>query len=244
MRWIFICLVIANLIVAGYHWHQGNQTTPTKDTSLPTHASSKVASLTLLAESNLKPRKRKNDNPTDAGSAADINTATGNSIADKEKGQFCASIGPITESKILKQIEQRFLAIGIKPARNNVQVNTEPDYWVYIKPLISRRAALRKLKELKAQGRDSFIITDGELKNGLSLGLFTKQSSALNLQNEMASAGYNVAVKTVERFKDETWLNFSPSELDLIAGQVWVSLANNYPFIEKRRIRCKDVASY
>ncbi|MDE1464712.1 hypothetical protein [Spartinivicinus poritis] len=241
MRWIFICLVITNLIVAGYYWHQGNQTAPVKGASLSVKTSSKVASLTLLAESELKPRKLSSNSKSNK-STTGVNTATGNSITNKE--EFCASIGPIAEAKILKQIEQRFLAIGIKPARKNVQVNTEPDYWVYIKPLISRRTALRKLKELKAQGRDSFIITDGELKNGLSLGLFTKQSSALNLQNEMKSAGYDVAVKVVERFKNETWLNFSPSELELIADQVWVGLANNYRFIEKRRIRCKDVASY
>ncbi|MCX4026310.1 hypothetical protein H0A36_21085 [Endozoicomonas sp. SM1973] len=234
-------MVITNLIVAGYYWHQGNQTAPVKGASLSVKASSKVASLTLLAESELKPRQRPQNSPS-TKNATGVNTATGNSITNK--GEFCASIGPIAEAKILKQIEQRFLAIGIKPIRKKTQVNTEPDYWVYIKPLISRRSALRKLKELKAQGRDSFIITDGELKNGLSLGLFTKQSSALNLQNEMISAGYDVAVKVVERFKDETWLNFSPSELELIADQVWVGLANNYPFIEKRRIRCKDVASY
>lgn len=238
MRWIFISLVIANLIVAGYYWHQGNQPVSTKDSSLQSRSEGKVASLTLLADSASKSLQR-NSNQNKEGSADLVVSNALSNSAVATKGEFCGSLGPISETKVLRQIEQRFIAIGVKPSRENKQANTEPDYWVYIKPLISRRAALRKLKELKAQSRDSFIITDGELKHGLSLGLFTKQSSALNLQKEMASAGYDVAIKVVDRFKNEVWLNFSPSELELVADQIWAGLANNYPFIEKRRIRCK-----
>src|SRR5699024_850404 len=80
------------------------------------------------------------------------------------------------------------------------------DYWVHLGPMASREAALVRLRELHAEGIDSFIITEGELTNAISLGYFTRETLAQRSLAEWRQRGLEVNVRAVERVDRKLWL--------------------------------------
>ena len=66
--------------------------------------------------------------------------------------------------------------------------------------------ALRKLKELQKRGVDSFVITEGELANGISLGLFAKKDSVDRLLTKLAKKKITPMVKPLERKRNQYWV--------------------------------------
>ena len=64
------------------------------------------------------------------------------------------------------------------------------------------------LRELQGRGFDSYIITQGELAEGISLGLFRNEASAKNLTKKVRALDYNVVIKDVSRGEKELWLEF------------------------------------
>ncbi|MBU2712107.1 hypothetical protein [Zooshikella harenae] len=235
MRWIFLTLLLANGFLYGYFWYQGNHSNPVQVEPEVVETFSEGKGIQLLTEVNPTKLEKLDQNNT---------TVAVPQKTPHEPERFCIGLGPFTEVAPFKEVQQRFFALGVQPDVEKQHIETEPDYWVYIPPQPSRKYALRKLKELKEQNIDSYIINDGELKNGISLGLFTKKASADKLHKTIAQAGYNVKVKRVERFKDEIWLVFAPDQVDLVGDKIWVEIAKKYHYIEKRRNRCKPIASY
>ena len=69
------------------------------------------------------------------------------------------------------------MALDIQAEIRSVDAAAGLDYWVYLAPLASRQASLRQLKELQARKIDSYIITQGDLANGISLGIFPRSDS-------------------------------------------------------------------
>ena len=55
---------------------------------------------------------------------------------------------------------------------------------------------------------DSYIITQGELAEGISLGLFRNKKSAERLTLKMQEMDYDVVIKEVLRGEKELWLEF------------------------------------
>ena len=100
-------------------------------------------------------------------------------------------------------------------------------YWLYIAAPASREAALEIVGLLKAKKIDSFIINRGEMKNRISLGLYSiKQTADQELQRIAQLSGHKVQVfehtrvvplyvlKTVGAVSDAQWETLS-AELDV-----------------------------
>ena len=63
---------------------------------------------------------------------------------------FCWSIGPFREEISAKQAVGRLAAAGITLEIKTIAVPTEPDYWVYVPPLPSKKMAIKLLRELQS----------------------------------------------------------------------------------------------
>ena len=70
-----------------------------------------------------------------------------------------------------KPLEQRLLSPDVQSEIQEVDTASGVDYWVYLPPL-ARQASLRQLRELQSRNIDSYIITVGDLANGISLEYF------------------------------------------------------------------------
>ncbi|VFS74872.1 sporulation protein [Pseudomonas aeruginosa] len=117
------------------------------------------------------------------------------------------------------------------------------DYWVYLPPLASREAALRQLKELQARNIDSYLIGEGVLANGISLGMFSARDSAESAQARLKTAGYEAELKELPRGQRDFWVRVAPGSRRLVDEQLLQELARDFKGLQHQIMSCKGVAS-
>lgn len=126
-----------------------------------------------------------------------------------EDGQRCYSVGPLKDEDDAKYLSVRAEALGFESEVRSLTTGGSVENWVHIPPLSNRQQSLQLLRELQGRGIDSYIITQGELAEGISLGLFKNQTSAKKLTQKMRAMGYKVIIKEVLRGEKELWLEFT-----------------------------------
>ncbi len=85
-------------------------------------------------------------------------------------------------------MNQAGIAVELKTVENN------PSYIVYLAPSESIKEAQRKLAELKRIGvTDAFLMQEGPLKLGISLGLFRAEEGAKALVQQLSAKGIRSA---------------------------------------------------
>lgn len=107
-------------------------------------------------------------------------------------------------------------------ARRQV-MGDQPLYRAMIAPSESLEEARVRLFEVKAAieriggGVDTYLVTSGPIANAVSLGLFTQQSNALNVQGMLAGEGIEVAVETELRVEESYWVVTNNAEaIDIV----------------------------
>jgi len=182
MRWIFISLVVINLAYLGYQF------------SLPqvTVQSDSV----VVAVNDAKPIRL----------LSEIKAKQALPLQKTAKQSLCWAVGPYLLGLDAKNMQSRMLALDISAYQDKRSVVVKTESWVYLPPLANKKMALRKLKELQKRKIDSFVITEGELANGISLGLFSQQESVDRLLEKLAKKKIVAQVKPLERKRDHIWL--------------------------------------
>ena len=99
-------------------------------------------------------------------------------------------------------------ALGFESEMRSLATGGSIEHWVHIPPLANRQQSLQLLRELQGRGIDSYIITQGDLAEGISLGLFKNKESAGRLTQKMLDMEYDVVIKEVVRGEKELWLEF------------------------------------
>ncbi|WP_426417953.1 SPOR domain-containing protein [Aestuariirhabdus sp. LZHN29] len=230
MRWILLILLLANGVFFSYQWYLDSRVVDYRPEQAVSAQGSGEPLLLLTEEQKLK-RKPRQPQPVVPQQAAVEDTG------------MCIYLGPFQAVESAQTLHQRLTALNVGGEVQTVKVAGEPDFWVYMKPLVSREEALRQLKELQRQKIDSFVVTQGEMENGISLGLFTKKASAERVLTRMQGAGYAAEMKLVERYRDEFWVTVTDAEARRVGEDVWEKIAKDYQFIEKEQNLCKAVAS-
>ena len=87
-----------------------------------------------------------------------------------------------------------------------VTTDNPAEYWVHVPPRSGREEALRTLKELQRRNIDSYIITQGDLAEGVSLGLFRKKESAESVRDKVAQYDIPVDIRVVNESSREYWV--------------------------------------
>lgn len=154
MRWLLLLLLVLNLMLYLHHVTRSSVISAPEVARLP--AASENQSLKLLKESEPPARR----------------------MTTRSSSNSCLYLGGFDEESGALSIEQRLLSLDIESSVEPVDMAAGVDYWVYLPPLVSRQASLRQLRELQSRNIDSYIITVGELSNGISLGIFSRKDSA------------------------------------------------------------------
>jgi hypothetical protein len=188
MRWVFLSLVCLNLLVMVWFWRDqaGTGVNTIKEPE------QKGESLVLLSELD----------------ASDINYKEARSSTDSDTGSRCYSVGPLADRIDAKHLKVRAEALGFNSELRGLTTGTSIEHWVHIPPQADRQQSLRLLRELQGRGVDSYIITQGDLAEGISLGLFRNADSANKLTKKMKALDYDVVIKEVTRGEKELWLEF------------------------------------
>lgn len=156
---------------------------------------------------------------------------------------MCWMLGAFKEKVSAKQMQGRLAALEINFALKEFEVAGKPDYWVHIPPQPNRKLAVKLLREVQLKKIDSFLITEGELANGISLGLFTEQKRAENLYETRKKQGLEVQLKEVPRVYTEIWLVSEQGEYDKFSEPLWEKIKQGQAGIERRKNYCNKIAS-
>lgn len=236
MRAIFILLLAANLAFFGYHYFFVTKNEAAPDAKVKEEPSVDGKGLQLLAEqedvSGLQARARPEVKPE--------SPAVSNEKSDAE---FCTMIGPYSQLLQAEYAVERLVALGAIAHITPVEIKEGESYWVYLKPEVSEKEALRRLYELQKKNIESHVITKGELTNGISFGRFADYVEAEARSAEIKKQGYEVDIKMLPKMIQETWVVIDAGFAEKIDETVWADLLTKESALEKRQNFCLGVAS-
>ncbi|MHA6495118.1 SPOR domain-containing protein [Pseudomonas borbori] len=220
MRWLFLLFVVLNLFY--YVWHQQQAPLRAKEITPMTIQGGK-SDIRLLSESEVQERR-----PAPSAEAQEA---------------VCLFLGSFEREADASQIEQRLLSLDIQSRVQSVDAAGGVDYWVYLAPLASRQASLRQLKELQARKIDSYIITQGDLANGISLGIFPRNDSAESVMQRLRTAGYEPAMRELPRAQRSYWIRIAPESRRLADDYLLGQLASDFDGLEHQLMPCEGIAT-
>jgi len=156
---------------------------------------------------------------------------------------ICQMIGPFSALLKAEYAAENLKALDVKADVQAVDLPGDPGFWVFLEPLPSRKQAMRLLRQLQAKGVDSYVFKKGELRNGISFGLYSHRSSALKRQAEVVQMGYQPGILEQARSKQEVWVVISGVEAAKLDRQAWQKFASERKGIEIKENYCPGVAS-
>lgn len=223
MRWSFLLLLVLNLFY--YVWHQQQAPLRAKEILPLSLYRGAQQDIQLVSEAE-RPQVRAGAEGVHVG----VNAA-------------CLFLGGLEEEGVAHAVEQRLLSTDIKATVEVLDAAVGLDYWVYLAPLASRQASLRQLKELQARKIDSYIISQGDLVNGISLGIFPRSDSAQSVMQRLREAGYEPMLRELARAHRNYWIKIAPESRLLVSDALLSRLAEDFLGLEHQLMPCEGIAT-
>ncbi|WP_444920947.1 SPOR domain-containing protein [Microbulbifer sp. CnH-101-G] len=228
MRWIALSLLLLNFGV--FAWFVSTTTAEKERVRIADkRAEAQIQGITLVSEMS-----RKDLSPLAAPSAPPP--------AEHSAEQLCTLLGPFAEEFLGEAIVQRLKALQVDAILRDVEMQGQMRYWVFLPPLNSRREAYNRLRELQAQGIDSYVIPKGALADGISFGIFSERLRAESLTSELLEKGIRAQFREEPQTHSERWIVLAPGASDDLAPEFWLQLQQEYPDLDRRRNLCAEVA--
>lgn len=221
MRWSFLLLLVLNLFY--YVWHQQQAPLRAKEVLPLSSYRGSQQDIQLVSEAE-RPQVK------DESVVVEENSA-------------CLFLGGLEEESVARAVEQRLLSTDIKASVEVLDAAVGLDYWVYLAPLASRQASLRQLKELQARKIDSYIISQGDLINGISLGIFPRSDSAQSVMQRLREAGYEPMLRELTRAHRNYWIKIAPQSRQLVSDALLNRLAEDFSGLEHQLMPCEGIAT-
>ena len=222
MRWIFLTLLLLNALFAVVEW---SSRVDKREVLNKPYKAVEEGRLTMLGESGY------------------LQGGERLLVAESSVEPLCLLLGPLDDKVKARKLLSLFQAEGIRADLVPQSIVKAPNYWVYLAPFDSRASAVVKLKELRTAKVDSYLITQGELANGVSLGVFENIDSARRMSKRRKGQGYDAKVSEISKSEYEYWvaiLEEYTEDLDYDLTKIVDELEESF---EKRQIFCKSVAS-
>ena len=107
---------------------------------------------------------------------------------DKPAGERCYTLGPFRDMKALRLLTREIKDYVIEASFRSREEQEQSMFRVYLKPVGSKKEARALIKQLDSKKiRDHFIIIEGPLKNGISLGYFSDKRRHTSMPGVSAS---------------------------------------------------------
>lgn len=122
-------------------------------------------------------------------------------VAQPAAVESCGVVGPVETEILAGQILDAFEQRDVQSALRRETQEKKVGFWVIIPPYESRSKAIEAINRLKEGGiMDVRRFYRGELKNGISLGMFSRQRNAEKRSREIAAKGF--APKVLPRTRE------------------------------------------
>ena len=246
VRLIFLFFVVINVIIA--LWVNGLAGRP--NNIEPPKGASKLQGDRLILIQEVDPSQlislKASGSEEEVLSASSVATFIEEPIVEDENAgvvSTCMVLKPFEFRDDAQNLGDQISSFGLTVKLLSEKVESPGPVMVYIKPFVSALEAQRELRVLRASNIDSFIISDGELANGISLGVFRTEQNALALEVEIESLGYEVETNRITVQKDLFSLIVGGNTLDALEDDYWLRIANENKDISIEQKDCNEVAS-
>lgn len=127
----------------------------------------------------------------------------------RESIDHCWTLGAFTDHSLAGKVKE---ALSSRTNRSDdIQVIDHSvedikNYWVFLPPFESKRAAYEVNRQLKQKSIDNFVVTKGDRKNSISLGVFNSEARAKRLQANLLKKNVEAQIKANKVTRPEYWL--------------------------------------
>lgn len=208
MRWLFLGLLIVNALY--FVWTQQDfANKPIEVASVASTSSvmhEKVQLVSEVPELQKQPQKQK---------------------LSQEQVEIML-LGGFADEQMAQKLQQRLVSLDIQSKITALDSRVDIEYWVYLAPLASRQAAVRQLKEMQARKIDGYLITQGDLANGISLGMFAREDSAQSVAERLEEAGYEPSIRAIERSQRLYWVAIGEDSRRLVGSGLLKQLVKDF----------------
>jgi hypothetical protein len=225
MRLTFIVLIVLNLLLAGWRFGFGlpKYFSEGPRVSMVTPVEPSGSKLLLLAESPL------------VELSVDVGTS--------KEPLICPAVGPFVDKTAAASFVERLAVLDVRSQISLLEQKTGERYWVYFPAEPAVGDSRKRLAELQSRGVDSYLIPKGDLANGISLGVYSKESSAKKRLSELRALGFDPQVKLVAQTAKEVWVILGWGEKEKIAESLWRELLGDTISLREQQNLCLDIAS-
>lgn len=116
-------------------------------------------------------------------------------FADGPPDTDCFTFGPLKSRAVATRLLVVLRNRAVEAELRQEALPEADQYWVYFPPFESREAADAAARALRAKGfTDYFVVTRGELKNALALGLFNHTAGARRRVEELRALGFEARI--------------------------------------------------
>lgn len=121
---------------------------------------------------------------------------------------LCRLVGPFNTEGLAK------VRLALGDQMNEIRVISKEEivnggYWLIISPSDTKDAAESVLINLRQREIDSFLITDGEYRNGITLGVFSEKENADSYQENLKKKGVESLLIPRTQVEQRSWLQLS-----------------------------------
>lgn len=149
-------------------------------------------------------------------------------IQPKVKERSCYSYGPLPDRLSALGVMVEIRRTTEEPRLRQDKPGTTSGYWVLIETAKTDADAVKLVESLKAAGiSDIWRITRGELKNAISMGLFSRQENAEKRATEARSKGFTVNIVDKPRKAPVFWIDFRSENPALTINDLGMQKAKN-----------------
>lgn len=150
----------------------------------------------------------------------------------------CIRITGLTGEDQAQVIQARLGALEVVSERQTRLEVVRSDYWVVLGPFDSQAVSRERLSELQSTGIESFLIGQGELAGGISLGLFSSNANAQRRQQELLEQGINARIERVDRTQEVLLLDIGLASARLLSDGALESIIRDFEGVGYQRYSC------
>ncbi len=247
MRWTVFSLLLFNVIFLLWNWLEYSHSKKVAALNISVegvHVEMPGAKVVLLRERSARMEQTSVVAVTDAApESVAVPPAASEAASGDPVDRQCLLLGPYPDPQAARALLDRLGSLQIEAKYAAVEVAGEPDYWVYLRPEPTKELAAAKLRELQEKKIDSFIIPQGEIANGISLGVFDKQENAEKRRQAIVEMGYNPQLRINPRNYIENWVVIYPEHSALFSPELYNQLHLENNKLDLRKDQCNKVAS-
>lgn len=182
--------------------------------------------------------------PPDIGSLRLLDEGTTTQTAASQGAEgACFTVGPFSDSANAERAYEGLTQAGVIPRQRSTSEEEATGYQVLLPPRSSAQEALAAARELAREGIEDYyiIVSEPELRNAVSVGVFQERAFAERHMGELAELGFDAEIRVRTRSRTRYWQDFRDPQGQVTAEFV-ESLAAEQP-LQRLERDCPEALS-